>query len=171
MTESSFIFPFFFRPLTVGFIFGLVYFLLVSPIKQRKEADYKQNIGLNILIVFIGLPLGYFLFMNSLYDVSYISSLQTNSLFALFTFVICIITSMNLFGLFRLPDFSYRFRNSIFRSVLFIFDSNLYLFILNAYLISAYYDNDLNWFILILIGFIMALMFSNLKNYLRIIRT
>ncbi len=163
------VFPLFYRSIAIGFLFGLAHFILVSPIKYDSNAKYLRFIGYNLIFVLVGLPIIYFLFRNSFQFVSYMSSLHTNSLFALFTFFLCVITSLIFFGFFKFANFADRISNSYpnLAPVAFLFDINLYWFVLNAYLISAYSVNSLQWLLLVIFGFSMSLSISNLRYHIR----
>lgn len=162
-------FPLFSRSILIGLVFGLVHFIVVNPLWYKQSKNYLRFIGFNLIFVLVGLPVIYYCFRNSFHFVSYMSSLHTNSLFSIVAFLVCVITSLVLFGLFKFPDFRNKIEKAYpqISSISFLFDSQLYWFILNAYLVSAYSVNSLHWFLSVLLGFIMALSISNLRYHLR----
>ena len=164
---TDLIFPLYYRSIFIGLLFGLTYFFLVNPIKYKSNTNYLRFIGYNLLFILFVLLLIYFLFPSSFQFVAYISSLNTNSLFALITFSTCIIASLILFGFFKLPNFTDKITKFYPRlsPIAFLFDINLYLFLLNAYMISAYSVDSLYWLLGVILGFIMALSLSNLRYY------
>jgi len=153
-------------PILIGLIIGFIYFILIRPIEFKDSHPYRKFIAYNLLFIFVGIPIGYILCDNLFNVVSLMSSLQTNASFVLFTSINCIASSLIIFGLIKFPNYSDCLNNSVFSPISFFLDLNFYLFLLNAFLISAYYNNSLSCFILTLFGFSISLLFLNVKHSL-----
>lgn len=170
---ETWILPLFFRPILFGFLCGLIHFFVASPTIYNQHENYSKLISFNLLFLVASLPLAYFMFLQTLDYVSVIGRVQTNSPLAIFTFVFCVLTSLMFFGILRLPNFSNLFYNRLpkYSSISFLFDLNLYWFILHAYLLSVYFDNTLQLQLPIFIGFLLALILSNIRNHLTVLHS
>ena len=165
----------FFRPIIIGFVFGIIHFCILNPIQFQKEKNYYKLIFNNSVIGIFLILIGYILFSESLNSISAISSLTTNFPYAILVFSCSIFTSLILFGFIRFKDYSNcqfaqsyvvnRFCSSH------LFDLNLYWFIFNAYLITLSFDSTSSTFLQVLVGFCLSLQISNLLNFIRSINS
>lgn len=166
---NEFVFRLFCQTILVGFLFGLVHFIVVNPIRYNSDVNYVRNIGYNFLFILVVLPIGFAL-SSILFDESFPSGrLNTNYVYSTFLFVICILTSLIFFGFFKFENYGDRVVEALpsLSPIAFLFDLNLYWFFLNAYLISSFAVGHFSWLSLVALGFVFALSISNLKNHLR----
>lgn len=167
MNTYECILPFFFRPILFGFISGSVCLHFVSPIKFLKNENYLRLIGFNLASIIVITTISFYTISKQFSMISISGSIQTNTIFALFTCLVCFVTSLVLFGLFRLPKFTNKaiLDTQYLKNITMVFDSNYYLFFLNAYLCAAFIENTLDITLLIMIGFILSILLNNLINY------
>jgi len=99
---------------------------------------------------------------------SKISRMYYSPLKGIVIFSVFITTTLILWGYLKLPNFSEKFKLLYPKAAsLAVFsDLNLYWFILNAFLLSVHFDRTSRWFLLMLMGFVMALTLSNVRNSL-----
>lgn len=141
------------RPIIIGMGGGLLFCLCQNKIDSNfsKEPFYK-----GLLWILYSFPIAILVFYGSLNKLSVISSYQTYTAYNLLCFAFCIISSGILFGFLRLPSIHvFNKRSGIYSH--FIKDLNFYWFLINAYMISRYYDADTSLFLLVAMGFLLAI--------------
>ena len=157
----------FIRPILIGFIFGLIYFLVIQTFKGNSN---KTSIKRSILFSFVALaiiPVSYYFFEESWNAVSALSSMKTNYVFTLSCSFICVVTSSMFFRSFRFWDFSslncFQLLNRL--EIPFLADLNFYWFFLKAWFFALYFDSTSSLVLQILVGLLMSLSISHMIKH------
>ena len=159
----------FYKPVMVGLLYGTIYFFLISPREIDLSKNYLKSMVVNSFFLISLLPITYFILYDYLLYSSAVSRLSTNYIFIYICCFTCFFTSLVLFGYIKLKNYSNFILSSFpkLSPISMFFDLNLYLLIFNAWLMTLYFNSNSPCLLLIALGFLMALMLSNLVLHFR----
>ena len=162
----------FWKPIVIGFLFGLIYFFIVRPREVNVTRNYLKAMAINSIVLIVLLSVSIFVLFDYLENVAQLSRMSTNPVFALICGFTCTLTSLVFFGFINLIDYSKNLESRFPRimPIAFLLDLHLYLLVFNAWLMTLYFNANSPSLILVILGFIMALIMSNIKNHIQQLR-